>query len=92
MYVRRLYRFGLGSILRDRFLLLIHRGRKSSKPHETVLEVAGHDAKTATYFVASGWGEKSQWLRNIQKTPEVEIRIGRRRFAARAERLGNEQG
>lgn len=30
---------------------------------------------TNTYYVASGFGEKSDWFRNIQKTPKVNVRV-----------------
>ena len=86
-----LYHSGLGWILGHRFLLLIHTGRRTDKSRETVLEVAGHDTKTGTYFVVSGWGEKSEWLRNIQQKPDVEISVGRHRMPVLADRLAPEQ-
>jgi deazaflavin-dependent oxidoreductase (nitroreductase family) len=52
-----------------------------------VLEVVRHDQATDTYIIASGWGEKAHWLRNIQQTPAVIITTGCRRMAARAVRL-----
>jgi sugar diacid utilization regulator len=35
--------------------------------------VVSHDEASDTYIVASGWGEKADWLRNIQKNPNVLI-------------------
>lgn len=86
-----LYHSGFGWILGHRFLLLIHTGRRTNKSRETVLEVASHDTKTGTYFVVSGWGEKSEWLRNIQHRSDVEICVGRNRMPMLAERLAPEQ-
>jgi deazaflavin-dependent oxidoreductase (nitroreductase family) len=40
--------------------------------------------RPGTYVVASGWGEKSNWYRNIQETPHVVINVRRARFEATA--------
>jgi deazaflavin-dependent oxidoreductase (nitroreductase family) len=85
-----LYRAGLGWLFGSRFLMLTHRGRRSGLPRQTVVEVVDHDEATGTYFIVSGWGEKSDWLLNVQQTPVVEVQVGRRRFAARAERLDSD--
>lgn len=82
-----LYRHGLGWLLGERFLLLTHVGRKTGAPRETVLEVVHHDPASDTYFILSGWGEGSDWLLNLQKTPDVSVDIGRRHCDARAERV-----
>jgi deazaflavin-dependent oxidoreductase (nitroreductase family) len=82
-----LYRARLGWLLGDRFLMLTHIGRKSGLPRHVVLEVVSHDKATNTYLIASGWGEKSDWFRNIQKTPQVVVHAGRQRFDAIAVRL-----
>lgn len=86
-----LYRIGLGWVLGERFLLLHHTGRKSGLPRETVLEVVRHDEETDTYIVASGFGEKSDWFKNIQHNPQVEIEVGRRHLQVTAERLTPEE-
>ena len=79
-----LYRAHLGWMLGERFLRLTHIGRKSGKPHQTVLEVVDRDQATDSYIVTSGWGEKSDWFLNVQKTPDVVIDVGRRRFQVKA--------
>ncbi|MEZ4709351.1 MAG: nitroreductase family deazaflavin-dependent oxidoreductase [Caldilineaceae bacterium] len=86
-----LYRWRLGWLLGDRFLLLTHTGRKSGQPRQTVLEVVQHDTMTNTFVVSSGWGEKADWLRNIQKTPDVQVQSGGQRFLATADRLAPDQ-
>ena len=85
-----LYRIGLGGLLGRRFLLLTHTGRKTGLPRYAVVEVIRYDPTTNTYYVASGFGERSDWFRNIQKTPQVTIQVGRRKMAAVAERLSSE--
>ncbi len=87
-----LYRLGLGGLLGKRFLLLHHIGRKTGKHRQNVLEVIHYDPEGPTYYVASGFGRKSHWFRNILAHPEVEIQIGRRRYPARAEVLSVEEG
>jgi deazaflavin-dependent oxidoreductase (nitroreductase family) len=82
-----LYRARLGWLLGHRFLLLTHVGRKTGLLHQTVLEVVHYDKATDMYMVASGWGEKSDWLRNVEKTPTAFVNVGGRRFEATATRL-----
>ena len=82
-----LYRLGLGGLLGQRFVYLTHTGRKSGQPRHTVLEVIDHDKTTGAYFVASGFGDKSDWYRNVMANPQVNIQVGRKHMPARAERL-----
>ena len=82
-----LYRARLGGMLGDRFLMLTHIGRKSGQPRQVVLEVVRHDKDTDTYYVAVGFGERTDWYRNVLKTPKVVVQSGWRQLAARAERL-----
>jgi deazaflavin-dependent oxidoreductase (nitroreductase family) len=86
------YRIHLGSLLGDRFLLLTHTGRKTGRLHQTVVEVVQHDQDTGTFYVASGWGEKSSWYKNIMAHPQVTIQVGNREYSAMAERVSPEQG
>lgn len=81
------YRLGLGGLLGGRLLLLNHVGRKSGRPRQAVVEVVSHDRTTGAYIVASGFGVKADWYQNVMAHPEVTIQVGRRRMAARAERL-----
>jgi deazaflavin-dependent oxidoreductase (nitroreductase family) len=80
-----LYRLHLGWLLGGRFMLLTHRGRTSGLARRAVVEVIGHE--DGAYFVASGWGTRSDWFRNIQATPSVTITVGRRTRGATAEVL-----
>jgi deazaflavin-dependent oxidoreductase (nitroreductase family) len=72
--------------------MLTHTGRKSGKRRHVVVEVVDHDKVTDTYYVASGWGEKSDWFQNIQKNPDTIIHVGRYRFATVARRLSVDEG
>jgi hypothetical protein len=44
-----------------------------------VLEVVGADADE--FYVIAGMGPSSDWYRNIQAKPPVEVAVGARRFA-----------
>ncbi len=73
-----LYRTRLGFLLGRRFLMLEHRGRKSGQIRRTVLEVVARHPE-ALYVVAA-WGDKAQWLKNIQAEPHVRVHSGFERF------------
>lgn len=79
-----LYRWGLGWLLGKRFLLINHVGRKSGLARQAVVEVIAYDKEHSTYYVAAGFGPKSQWYQNLLMTPEVTIVVGRKKLAVRA--------
>ena len=87
-----LYRVGLGWMLGERFVLLHHIGRKSGIERKTVVETVGHDKSSDIYYIASGWGRKSQWYQNILATPNIKIQVGRRKLDVLAEILSPEEG
>jgi deazaflavin-dependent oxidoreductase (nitroreductase family) len=75
-----LYRLGLGSLLGKRFMLLTHRGRRSGKRYRTVLAVLRFDEQTHEILAVSPWSA-SNWYRNIQASPALEVETGKVRFA-----------
>jgi deazaflavin-dependent oxidoreductase (nitroreductase family) len=77
-----LYRANLGWLLGQRFVELTVRGRKSGLARRVVLEVIGHEPSSAGLVVASAWGPRAQWLRNVQAYPRAHVQVGRREFAA----------
>lgn len=86
-----LYRIGLGGLLGGRFLLLNHIGRKSGQARQNVLEIIRRDERGNAYIVASGFGEKADWLQNVTAHPQVKIQVGTKKMNARAERLSLER-
>ncbi len=84
-----LYRLRLGRLLGTRFLLLRHRGRKSGAVYENVLEVIKSDG--GEVFVISGFGPRSNWLRNIRANPPLLVETGGRRFVPVARFLGQDE-
>jgi deazaflavin-dependent oxidoreductase (nitroreductase family) len=87
-----LYRIHLGWILGTRFVLLTHKGRKSGLLRHTVIEIVRYDKETGNCVVASGWGTKSDWYRNITADPEIFFQIRNRRCKGIAERLSSKSG
>lgn len=81
-----LYKFRLGGLLGSRLLMLEHIGRKSGTPRYVVLEVFDHAAPDS-YVVASGFGDKAQWFRNIQVNPRVRVYAGSHRPAPATARV-----
>jgi len=86
-----LYRLGLGWLLGQRFLLINHVGRKSGKRYQTVVEVARRDPEEDAYVVASGYGPRADWYRNLRHHPDVTIEVGRRTLDVRAHLLSPEE-
>jgi deazaflavin-dependent oxidoreductase (nitroreductase family) len=75
-----LYRLGLGWVLGKRFMLLTHVGRKSGKVYRSVLAVLCFDEKTQEIMAVSPWNS-SNWYRNIQSAPAIEVETGRVKYA-----------
>jgi deazaflavin-dependent oxidoreductase (nitroreductase family) len=85
-----LYKLRLGFLFGRRMLLLEHIGRKSGTRRYAVLEVVDHPS-TDVYVIVSGFGEKSQWYRNVVANPHVRVSVGlRRNVPALATPLTNE--
>ena len=70
-----IYKARVGALFGSRILMVEHVGRKSGARRYAVLEVVDHSAPD-TYVVASGFGRKAQWFRNIQVNPRVRVYAG----------------
>ena len=70
------YRLGLGRVFGHELLVLEHVGRRGGRVHETVLKVLRYDASTHESIVASSWGERSDWYRNVQANTPLSVRSG----------------
>ena len=81
-----LYRARLGFLLGSRLLMLEHLGRKSGTRRYAVLEVVARP-RPGAYVVASGFGARAQWFRNVSANPHVRIHAGGRRPAPATARL-----
>ncbi len=74
------YRLGLGWVFGKRFMLLTHVGRRSGKVYRTVLVALRFDETTHEILAVSPWSA-SNWYRNIQAAPALEVEMGRVRYA-----------
>jgi deazaflavin-dependent oxidoreductase (nitroreductase family) len=82
-----LYRAKLGFLFGTRMLMLEHIGRKTGARRYVVLEVVGHPSPEM-YVIASGFGDRAQWFRNLIANPHVRVCVaGRGPRAATARRL-----
>jgi deazaflavin-dependent oxidoreductase (nitroreductase family) len=70
-----IYKARAGALFGSRMLMLEHIGRKSGAPRFAVLEVIERPSPDA-WIVASGFGRKAQWFRNIQANPQVRVYTG----------------
>lgn len=85
------YRFKLGFLLGERFVHLNHWGRKSGNLKETVLEVIDQDKANRKVFSASGFGEKSQWFKNISANNSVFVTLKNTEYKATARVLSADE-
>jgi deazaflavin-dependent oxidoreductase (nitroreductase family) len=70
-----IYRARAGALFGSRVLMLEHVGRKSGARRYAVLEVVDHPSPEV-YVIASGFGRKAQWFRNIEANPRVRVFVG----------------
>ncbi|NRB40737.1 MAG: nitroreductase family deazaflavin-dependent oxidoreductase [Pseudomonadales bacterium] len=85
------YRFKLGFLLGERFIHLKHWGRKSGNLKETVIEVIDQDKTKGKLYSASGFGEKSQWFKNISVNHSVFVCIKNTEYKATARVLSDDE-
>jgi deazaflavin-dependent oxidoreductase (nitroreductase family) len=86
-----LYRLHLGWLLGHRFAQITHRGRRSGRLYRSVVEVVRFDHASREVVVLAGWRGQTDWYRNLQAAPAVEIRTGRLRFVPQQRLLGPEE-
>lgn len=72
-----LFRARLGFVFGGRALLLEHIGRKSGARRYVVLEIVSRP-EPGVYVVASGFGPRAQWFRNLRANPHARVTVGAR--------------
>jgi deazaflavin-dependent oxidoreductase (nitroreductase family) len=84
-----LYRFRVGRVAVGELALwvyghphvrVVHRGRRSGQRREVVLEVLEIDDVSGELFVAAMWGPGSDWYRNLEASPALEVEFRGQRF------------
>jgi deazaflavin-dependent oxidoreductase (nitroreductase family) len=69
------------SLAAEQFCYLTTRGRVTGRPHriEIWFALAGR-----TLYMLSGGGDRSDWVKNLRKTPAVTVEIGPETVAGQA--------
>lgn len=87
-----LFRCGLGWVFGGRLLLLHHTGRVTGLHRRVVLEVVEYESADRHWIVASGFGPRAAWYRNLRAEPKTLIEVGNRRHAVTAHFLTPDEG
>ncbi|MEV6481813.1 nitroreductase family deazaflavin-dependent oxidoreductase [Streptomyces sp. NPDC051576] len=87
-----LFRWGLGWIFGGRLLLLHHTGRVTGLDRRVVLEVVEHEPDDTSWIVASGFGPRAAWYRNLRADPKTVIEVGGSHHAVTARFLAAVDG
>jgi deazaflavin-dependent oxidoreductase (nitroreductase family) len=67
----------------ENFCYLTTSGRVTGEPHEIeIWFVLVPEAQTL--YMLSGGGDRSDWVKNLRRNPEVEVRIAGERLGGRA--------
>jgi deazaflavin-dependent oxidoreductase (nitroreductase family) len=72
-------------------MMITHVGRKTGLVRQTVVEAGNYDPKTQACIVVAAWGEQTDWYRNIQAHPALEIQVGSRRYVPQQHFLSTEE-
>ncbi len=86
-----LYRLGLGWTLGHQFLVLTHVGRRSGHVHQTVLKVLHYDPHTHECIVASAWGHRTDWFRNIQCHSALAVQTANEWYVPRQRAVSSDE-
>lgn len=76
----------LQAFAREDFCYLTTAGRTTGEPHEIEIWFA---LNGQTLYMLSGGRDRSDWVRNLKRTPEVSVRIGGEVFEGRARIVEN---
>jgi deazaflavin-dependent oxidoreductase (nitroreductase family) len=75
-------------LVRQDYCYIRTTGRVTGRPHEVEIWFGAHGD---TIYMLAGGRDRSDWVRNIMKRPDVSVRIGRRRFAGRGRVVRNKR-
>jgi deazaflavin-dependent oxidoreductase (nitroreductase family) len=71
----------LRALANEEFCYLTTTGRVTGRPHTIEIWFAMEDR---TLYTLSGGRDRSDWVKNLQRTPEVTVRIADEHFDGRA--------
>jgi deazaflavin-dependent oxidoreductase (nitroreductase family) len=73
----------LRDLAKEDFCYLTTTGRVTGRPHEIEIWFALIPERRALYML-SGGGDRSDWVKNLRRDPDVEVRIAGERYSGRA--------
>src|SRR5690349_7374679 len=79
---------GLQALTTDDFCYLTTTGRRSGRPHTIELWYA---LCGQTLYLLSGGRDRSDWVKNLQLQPEVQVRIRESVFSGQARLITDQQ-
>ena len=71
----------LNQFEKEEYCYLTTRGRKTGKPHEIEIWFCVYEN---SLYLLSGGGDKSDWVKNLLKDPNVTVRIAGQTFVSTA--------
>lgn len=77
----------LASLASENYCYLTTRGRVTGKPHEIEIWFG---AQNRSIYLLSGGGHDSDWVKNMRKDPNVQVRIARKYFEGAARLVQDE--
>lgn len=78
----------LPRLSKEEYCYLTTRGRVTGKPHEIEIWFGIRDG---TLYLLSGGGKKSDWVKNLLKSPSVTVRIAKHTFSGTARIVTDEK-
>ena len=70
----------LRALAEESFCYLTTTGRVTGRPHEIEIWFS-LVPETQTLYMLSGGGDRSDWVKNLRRNPEVTVRIAGEQFA-----------
>ncbi|MGF1470747.1 MAG: nitroreductase/quinone reductase family protein [Rubrobacteraceae bacterium] len=73
------------SLENEDYCYLTTTGRITGRPHEIEIWFAleGSTLEGSTLYMLSGGGDRSDWVKNIRRSPDTTVRIGNSTFEGR---------
>jgi deazaflavin-dependent oxidoreductase (nitroreductase family) len=96
LYRIRIGRFALGELALWLYghphVRIAHRGRRTGQLRQVVLEVLEVDATAGEFYVSTMWGPGSDWYRNLQAAPAIEVELRGERLTPSHRFLSSQEG
>ncbi len=71
-------------IANESFCYVTTVGRVTGNPHEIEIWFSVDDRGAPAIYMMAGGRDRADWVRNLRKTPQVTVRIGKETYPGRA--------